>query len=348
MGSLHGLEHAMIALAPLHTLCDAADLGGITFLEHPQVAGGAIFVYDAYPGGIGLSARTFELLPQLLAAVLERLESCRCDTGCPGCIHSPRCGAGNYPLDKRGSVAALRLLLQTPIPATGPAPSASLVRSPATILSVGTPRVLYFDLETRYAAAEVGGWRYIHRMGLALAVIFDSATDRYTTYHEADAAALVEHLHTGDLVVGYNVLRFDYRVLSAYTERALERLPTFDMLVELRGVLRRRLPLANLGQATLGRDKTADGLQSLQWVRDGQLEKVEEYCRADVELTRDVFLHGVTQGWLAFERDGVQLRTPDLGWELQTVVQNAALRRAARVRGVEQPSLFAAPPRPSW
>jgi DEAD/DEAH box helicase domain-containing protein len=186
-------------------------------------------------------------------------------------------------------------------------------------------------------------------MGLALGVIFDTATGAFTTYLEGDVAALVEHLHTSDLVVGYNVLRFDYRVLSAYTDRALERLPTFDMLVELRSALRRRLPLANLGTATLGRDKTADGLQSLQWVRDGRMDLVEEYCRADVELTRDIFQHAVSHGWLAFERDGVRLRTPELGWELQSIVQKAALSRAARVRGTEQPSLFAAaPPRPVW
>ncbi len=356
MGSLHGIEHAMIALSPLHTLCDAADLGGITFVEHAQVEGGAVFVYDAYPGGIGLAARTYEILPRLLEGVLRRIEACRCDNGCPGCVHSPRCGAGNYPLDKGGSAAALRRVLQLEAPAgaaTAPAALALEPRPPAARTDRGHvaaahPRVVYFDLETRRSAADVGGWRRIDRMGLALGVIFDESTQAFTTYFETDAAALVAHLEAADLVVGHNVLRFDYRVLRAYTERPVDRLPTFDTLIALRAVIGKRLALGNLGQATLGTPKTADGLQSLAWVRDGRLDLVEEYCRADVALTRDLFRHGLEHGWLAFEDGPRVLRTPPLGWNLQSIVQDAEKRRAARVRGA-QPTLFTLmPPRPTW
>lgn len=363
MGSLHGLEHALIALSPLHTLCDAADLGGITFVEHPQVPGGAVFVYDAYPGGLGLAARTFELLPQLLVAVLERIESCRCDSGCPGCVHSPRCGAGNYPLDKLGTAAALRLLLGMAAAGTSAAPPATpgegatqepaatpTTRRPAaTVLRPPPgPRVVYFDLETLRSAADVGGWHHIDRMGMALGVVFDTHSGEFTTYHEADVAALLDHLEAADLVVGYNVLRFDYQVLSAYERRDLERLPTFDMLVALKAVLQQRLSLANLGHATLGRGKSADGLQSLRWVREGRLDLVEQYCRDDVALTRDLFQFALGEDHLAFESGGRVLRTPLLGWDLHRLVQEGARRRAARVRG-GQTSLFGpTPPQPTW
>jgi DEAD/DEAH box helicase domain-containing protein len=149
-------------------------------------------------------------------------------------------------------------------------------------------------------------------------------------------------------VVGFNVLRFDYRVLSGYTSEPLDRLPTFDMMVALRTVVRQRLSLANLGHATLGRGKTADGLQSLEWVRTGRLDLVEEYCRADVALTRDLFEHALEHRYLSFAMGGRTLRTPDLGWDLRKLVQEVAKLRAARVRG-GQPSLFTpAPPRPTW
>jgi DEAD/DEAH box helicase domain-containing protein len=209
--------------------------------------------------------------------------------------------------------------------------------------------VLSFDLETLRAAGDVGGWRHIDRMGMALAVVWDDVDQSFTTYREPEVAALVAHLESADLVVGYNVLRFDYRVLAAYTDRALERvLPTFDMMVALRGVLRQRLSLGNLGQATLGTPKTADGLQSLAWVREGRLDLVEEYCRADVALTRDLFRHALDHGTLCFEQNGRILCTPPLGWDLRRLLQDAARRCAARVRGA-QPSLFApAPPRPTW
>jgi DEAD/DEAH box helicase domain-containing protein len=360
MGSVHGLEHACIALSPLFTLCDPADLGGITFTEHPQLGHGALFVYDTYPGGIGLASRTYGLLDTLLDAVGQRLESCDCESGCPGCVHSPRCGSGNYPLDKIGSRVALRLLrglepLPPPAlrseeaprteavsPAPHPAPGLSVgERSGASVGGRSGARVIYLDVESRRSAAEVGGWHRIDRMGLALAVVYDDTTERFTTFHERDAVHLVEALCAADLVVGFNLLRFDYTLLSAYTPRRLERLPTFDMLVELRERLGFRPSLAMLARATLGAAKSADGLQSLAWVREGRLDRVEEYCRHDVALTRDLFGHALQHGRLCIERAGIRLHTPPLGWELEAIVRDAARRAAARVRP-QQSSLFAA------
>ena len=359
MGSLHAIEHACIALSPLFLLCDAADLGGITFTEHPQVPAGAVFVYDTFPGGIGLTARTFELAGELLQAVLERLEGCDCSAGCPGCVHSPRCGAGNYPLDKRRARSALRLLLghaplprpphppatppELPRPAPAPGlPAALAPELPRVTLLRREPRLSVLDLETRYAAAEVGGWRHIERMRLALAVVYDETLDRFTTYHETEVSALVEALFAADLVLGFNVLRFDYAVLAPYTRRLLARLPTFDMLRGLRERLGFRVSLDNLARATLERPKSADGLQSLAWVRQGRLDLVEEYCRRDVELTRDLFRHALASGTLCFERRGVRFRTPLLHWERQRL-QDEALRAVAARWRTTSSQLWSAP-----
>ena len=369
MGSLHGIEHALIALAPLFTLCDPADLGGITFTEHQQVPGGAVFLYDAYPGGIGLAARTYEILPQVLGAVLARVERCGCEDGCPRCLHSPRCGAGNFPLDKQGTCLALGWLLGLEArseaeagreaPGAAPAPRAGgaatvggeAVASPARVAAAASgpgPRLLYFDLETQRSADDVRGWQNKHQMGLALAVVYDDKDARFSTYFEKDAGALVEHLHAADLVVGYNVLHFDYPVLAAYTDRRLEQLPTFDMLVALRARLGHRLSLGSLAKATLGTTKSADGLQSLAWVREGRLDLVEEYCRVDVTLTRDLFRHALHHGNLNFESRGRIVATPPLGWDLGRILQDAARRRAARVRGAQASLFTPTPPRPTW
>jgi DEAD/DEAH box helicase domain-containing protein len=411
MGSLHAVEHAFIALSPLFTLCDAADIGGITFTAHPQVGRGAVFIYDSYPGGIGLAARTYEILPRVLDTVRRRIEDCGCDTGCPRCVHSPRCGSGNHPLDKAGAALALRLLLQIeaapdatlpdpepatpgraddgaspaaarltphptpalPAPATQPTASPpaaatgppavhsarSIVVSPHGLprpqdgvaqlaqsqpLELVTPRILTFDVETRFAASQVGGWGRIEKMGLALAVTHDASTDTWTTYHERDVDALLEQLFRADLVVGYNVVRFDYRVLSAYTDRNLQRLPTFDMLLQLHACLGFRLSLGGLAQATLRAEKSADGLQSLAWVAAGRLDLVEPYCRRDVELTRDLFRYGLQHGYLIFDRKGMRFRTPPLDWDLDDILRQAARSRAALVR--DRQALLVPPPDP--
>ncbi|HXO22921.1 MAG TPA: DEAD/DEAH box helicase, partial [Thermoanaerobaculia bacterium] len=111
LGSLHAAEHAAIALFPILALCDRGDIGGISMPFHPQVGCGTVFLYDGHPGGVGIAARGFEDLPELLRRVLELLDACPCDVGCPSCVQSPKCGNGNRPLDKKGAARVLRLLL---------------------------------------------------------------------------------------------------------------------------------------------------------------------------------------------------------------------------------------------
>ena len=161
--------------------------------------------------------------------------------------------------------------------------------------------VIYFDVETQRSAQEVGGWNYVERLGLALAVTYDTRDKNYRIYDEASVTNLVEALHAADLVVGFNHLNFDYRVLSAYTETDLQSLPNFDMHAQLWEDERLRVGLNKLGQHTLGSGKTADGLDSIRWWRLGQTDKVAKYCKQDVALTKDLFLHACNEGYLLCE-----------------------------------------------
>jgi DEAD/DEAH box helicase domain-containing protein len=111
MGSLHASEHAAISLMPLYTLCDRGDIGGISIPLHPQLQAGCVFIYDGHPGGVGIAARGFEQLPELLGRVVDLVADCDCEGGCPSCVQSPKCGNGNRPLDKAGAELFLKLLL---------------------------------------------------------------------------------------------------------------------------------------------------------------------------------------------------------------------------------------------
>ena len=106
-GSLHGVEHALIGVAPFHVLCDRRDLGGVSTPSHPDTDGPAIFVYDGYEGGIGLAEKAFELMDRIASMAHEAVQDCRCEAGCPACIYSPKCGNDNTPLDKGGTVRLL-------------------------------------------------------------------------------------------------------------------------------------------------------------------------------------------------------------------------------------------------
>ena len=163
----------------------------------------------------------------------------------------------------------------------------------------GGAGTVLFDVETMRSAAEVGGWGRAHRMGVALAVALELEAGRFTTFREGEVPALVALLKGAGLVVGYNSKRFDYLVLSGYTgEDYLRTLASLDLLESLHARLGYRVGLGSVARETLGVDKSADGLQSLEWVREGRLDLVEEYCRRDVELLRDVYLFGRREGYV--------------------------------------------------
>ncbi len=110
-GALHAAEHAAIGMLPLFAICDRWDVGGVSIAEMPGTGLPTVFIYDGYPGGAGISALAFERAGELLAATADLLEACKCKTGCPSCVQSPKCGNGNSPLDRFAALALLRTTL---------------------------------------------------------------------------------------------------------------------------------------------------------------------------------------------------------------------------------------------
>jgi DEAD/DEAH box helicase domain-containing protein len=106
-GGLHGAEHAIIALMPLHVMCDRWDIGGLSTPSFGEDGEPAVFVYDAYEGGIGLAEKAYDELPALLKSAHELVRDCTCEKGCPSCIYSPKCGNDNQPLDKEATTVIL-------------------------------------------------------------------------------------------------------------------------------------------------------------------------------------------------------------------------------------------------
>ena len=186
-------------------------------------------------------------------------------------------------------------------------------------------RILYFDLETKYSADEVGGWGNIEDMGMSIGVIWDAADDKFHVYIEHQIQEMVDHFYRADQIVGFNHVGFDYRVVAgvrhadSYARSQLHTelagLKNFDMLLELKKLLGHRLKLESIARPTLGAGKSADGLQALKWYKEGKLDKIIEYCKVDVEVTRDVHRYAIENGKLHYDsRSGI--KTVKLNWDV--------------------------------
>jgi RNase_H superfamily len=177
--------------------------------------------------------------------------------------------------------------------------------------------IVYFDLETQRTANDVGGWDKKHQMGMSVGVTYSTADGTYKIFSESRAGDLVARLRKADLVVGYNILSFDYEVLMGYTILDLPHyLPTLDLLQHVERATGHRLKLEELAQGTLGVGKIAEGLDAIRWWREGKVMEIAKYCCFDVKVTRLVHEHGARHGELFYSDRFGRKQRMEINWKL--------------------------------
>ncbi|MFW6269193.1 MAG: DEAD/DEAH box helicase [Bacillota bacterium] len=83
---LLGMANLLENIAPLYLMCDPGDINSTIHIRSPYTDKPTIYLYESYPGGLGMSEKLFNIHNDLLEKGLEHLENCSCESGCPACV----------------------------------------------------------------------------------------------------------------------------------------------------------------------------------------------------------------------------------------------------------------------
>lgn len=165
-------------------------------------------------------------------------------------------------------------------------------------------RIITFDIETYGTFGS--GPRALDNMELTICCIHDSETDQYDSFLKEDLPRLWKVLEHTDLLVGYNSDHFDIPVLNKYYPGDLTKIRSLDLLKEISAGLGRRVRLDSVAEGTLGTKKSGQGIQAMQWWKEGNIKKLRDYCLKDVEITKKIFDHALKNGALTFKELGIK------------------------------------------
>lgn len=166
------------------------------------------------------------------------------------------------------------------------------------------------DIETQNTFDEVGGY-FTDKLKVSLVGVYFFETDTYESFLEPDLPQLFARLEKSGRIIGYNSIGFDMPVLNNYYTGDLLNLPQLDILQHINQALGYRIKLDAVAQATVGTQKSAHGLQAVQWWKEGNIDAIREYCLQDVKVTKEVYEFGLKNGYLLFDdRQGERQAIP--------------------------------------
>ena len=161
---------------------------------------------------------------------------------------------------------------------------------------------LVLDLETKRSFTEVGGAHNKHLLGISVVGVYHYNEDKFVAYREENFTELEKKLKEAELIIGFNLIGFDWPVLAAELGDWVKELPTLDLMFEAQKALGHRISLDALAQATLGTNKIGSGLDALYYYAEGDWEKLERYCLEDVKITRDLYEYAKDNHLLYYQK----------------------------------------------
>lgn len=164
---------------------------------------------------------------------------------------------------------------------------------------MASPNIVVLDLETQRSFKEVGK-QNLHKLGVSVVGTYDYLTQAYESYEEKDLLRLDKRLREADLLIGFNIRRFDLPVLAPYLFTSIENLPVLDLLDAVEKVRGHRASLDSIAKPTLKLHKSGTGEDALTLFQEGKMEELKKYCLDDVRLTKEVYNYGCANAKVFF------------------------------------------------
>ncbi len=191
-------------------------------------------------------------------------------------------------------------------------------------------RKIVFDIETKNFFPDVGS-NDPADLDIALVGLYDYETNTYDSFLEEDFPRLWPVLEKSDVLITFNGDHFDIPLLNKYYKAAgrgdLSKIRSLDVFKEIKQSSGRWLKLDMLAEGTLGTNKSGKGGEAIVWWRNGEIEKVRDYCLLDVRLTKDIYEHALKNKKLMFKEGPFtkEIKLDTKHWEFVPEVKTASL-----------------------
>lgn len=163
---------------------------------------------------------------------------------------------------------------------------------------------IVFDIETKNTFNDVNG--DIEKLKVSVVGVYSYKKDEYICFDENQMDELGEMLKEAKPLIGFNSKAFDVPVLEKYFNYKLSAVPHYDIHEELENRLGHRIGLGVLGKANLGMEKSeSTGLKAIKLYRDGEMERLKNYCLQDVKITKEIFDKIEKEGQLWIPEKGI-------------------------------------------
>lgn len=163
---------------------------------------------------------------------------------------------------------------------------------------------IVFDTETSNIFMDVGSNDPVD-LDLSVVCVYDYETDKYSSFKQGELNNLWKIFEKADLIIGYNSDHFDIPLLNKYYSGDLSKIKSLDIMKEIKDSLGRRIKLDTIAEATLGKNKIGHGLEATNWWKQGQYQKVIDYCLEDVKITKEVYEYALKNGILKYKDAGI-------------------------------------------